>query len=87
MCSRACIDDLAHNALASLYRKQGAFEKAREHYETALAIDDAYEVTCFNYANLLVDMGKKEEAKAMYDRALELKPDFMQAKFEREKLS
>lgn len=80
-------DDLAHNALASLYRKQGAFEKAREHYEAALAIDDAYEVTCFNYANLLVDMGKKEEAKAMYDRALELKPDFMQAKFEREKLS
>ncbi len=80
-------DDLAHNALASLYRKQGAFEKAREHYEAALAIDDAYEVTYFNYANLLVDMDEKEAAKAMYDRALELKPDFMQAKFEREKLS
>ena len=80
-------DDLVHNALASIYRAKGDYVDARNHYEAALAIDDAYEVTYFNYANLLVDMEKPEEAKAMYDKALEIKPDFMQAKFEREKLS
>ena len=44
-------------------------------------------MTYFNYANLLVEMGEKEAAKTMYEKALELKPDFMQAKFELEKLS
>ncbi|MDX1296529.1 MAG: tetratricopeptide repeat protein, partial [Sulfurimonadaceae bacterium] len=80
-------DDLVHNAMASIFREQGAFEKAKEHYEAALGIDPEYEVTYFNYANLLIDMEESEEAKKMYEKALEIKPDFMQAKFELEKLS
>ncbi len=77
---------MVHNALASLYRDKGEFEKAKEHYEASLVIDSEYEVTYFNYANLLVDMDEKERAKVMYEKALKVKPDFMQAKFELEKL-
>ena len=56
----------------------------RSYY--ALSIDDSYAVTYFNYANLLLDMGEKEEARAMYEKAIALDPDFTQAKFELEKL-
>jgi len=78
-------DDMLHSALASLYRSEGNFEAAKEHYDAALSIDDSYAVTYFNYANLLLDMGEKEEARAMYEKAIAL-PDFTQAKFELEKL-
>lgn len=72
-------DDLTHNAIASLYRLEGAYERAQDHYLKALAIDDAYAATFYNYANLLVDMGEKEEARSMYERALELQNDFPEA--------
>ena len=80
-------DDTVHNAVASLYREQKAYDKAAEHYERALSIDDAYEITHFNYANLLVEMGETERAKEMYENALAIKPDFIQARFELDKLA
>lgn len=72
-------DDLVHNALASLYRTQGSLMLAKEHYEKALIIDDAYAVTYYNYANLLVDLDEKEQAEAMYLRAIELDGEMTQA--------
>jgi tetratricopeptide (TPR) repeat protein len=73
-------DDLTHNAIASLYRAENAYERAQDHYLKAIEIDDTYAQTFYNYANLLVDMDEIEEARAMYKRALELQSDFLQAR-------
>ncbi|MDP3301299.1 MAG: tetratricopeptide repeat protein [Sulfuricurvum sp.] len=73
-------DDLVHNALGSLYRTNGSLILAKEHYEKALKIDDAYAVTYYNYANLLVDLGEKEQAEAMYLRAIELDAEMNEAR-------
>jgi len=73
-------DDLTHNAIASLYRTENAYERAQDHYLKAIEIDDTYAQTFYNYANLLVDMDEIEEARGMYKRALELQSDFPQAR-------
>ena len=73
-------DDLTHNAIASLYRSEKAYERAQDHYLKALEIDDTYAQTYYNYGNLLVDMHEKEEARNMYKRALQLQNDFPQAR-------
>lgn len=73
-------DDLTHNAIASLYRAENAYERSQDHYRKAIEIDDTYAQTFYNYGNLLVDMGEIEEARAMYKRALELQSDFPQAR-------
>jgi len=73
-------DDLTHNAIASLYRVENAYERAQDHYLKAIEIDDTYAQTFYNYANLLVDMDEIEEARRMYKRALELQSDFPQAR-------
>ncbi|MCI4405917.1 MAG: tetratricopeptide repeat protein [Sulfuricurvum sp.] len=73
-------DDLTHNAIASLYRSERAYERAQDHYLKALEIDERYPQTYFNYGNLLVDMGEREQAREMYKRALELQSDFPQAR-------
>lgn len=73
-------DDLTHNAIASLYRLERAYERAQDHYLKAIEIDDEYAQTFYNYGNLLVDMGEIEEARTMYKRALELQSDFPQAR-------
>lgn len=73
-------DDLTHNAIASLYRSEKAYERAQDHYLKALEIDDTYAQTYYNYGNLLVDMHEKKEARNMYKRALQLQSDFPQAR-------
>src|SRR3989339_20096 len=73
-------DDLTHNAIASLYRAENAYERSQDHYRKALEIDDTYAQTFYNYGNLLVDMGEIEEARVMYKRSLELQSDFTQAR-------
>ena len=72
-------DDLVHNAIASLHRTKGSMVLAKEHYDKALNIDDTYAVTYYNYANLLVDLGEKEQAEAMYLRAIELDSEMNEA--------
>jgi len=73
-------DDLTHNAIASLYRAENAYERSQDHYRKALEIDASYAQTYYNYANLLVDMGEIEEARNMYKRALDLQRDFPEAR-------
>lgn len=75
-------DDIAHNALASLFRQKGKFEEAKKHYEAALKIDSEYAITYYNYANLLVDMGDLDSAMMQYELALRYDPDFKEAKEE-----
>jgi len=75
-----------HQAMASLYRKMGEFASARNHLNASLDIDDKNPITYYNYGNLLIDMNQKEEAKEMYQKALELDGEFKEAKEELAKL-
>lgn len=79
-------NEFLHNSIASVYRANGEYISAKMHLSASLDIDDSNPVTYYNYGNLLVDMKHLEEAKAMYEKALELNPDFSQAKEELEKL-
>lgn len=80
-------DDVTHNALAILLVSLERMEEAEEHYKKALEFDDNYEVTWFNYANMMQSLGKTEEAKNMYRKALEIDSNFEQAKEELENLA
>lgn len=75
-----------HQAIASVYRKTGDYEKAKEHLDYSLEQDSENPITYFNYGNLLVDMQETEAAKEMYKKALELDDEFAEAKEELEKL-
>lgn len=80
-------DDLAHNALASIYKDKGEFAQAQEHYEEALNIDSQYAVTYYNYGNLLVVMGETAKAKEMYVKALSLDGELQAARTALEELA
>jgi tetratricopeptide (TPR) repeat protein len=79
-------NEYIHNALASIYRKNGEYTSAKMHLHASLEIDDENPLTYYNFGNLLVDMQKDEEALEMYKKAIELNPDFNEAKEELEKL-
>ena len=80
-------DDVTHLAIASQFKALNRFNEAEEHYKAAIVLDDAYEVSYFNYANLLVEMQRVDEAKIMYEKALEINPDLDAAKEELERLN
>ncbi|MFT5661634.1 MAG: tetratricopeptide (TPR) repeat protein [Sulfurimonas sp.] len=80
-------NEVIHNALASLFRARGEFTSAKIHIKASLDIDSENPVTYYNYGNLLVDTENKEEAKEMYTKALELNPDFDEARVELDKLN
>ena len=79
-------NEFIHNSMASIYRQNGEFTSAKMHLNESINIDDKNAITYYNYGNLLVDMEKPDEAKEMYNRALEINPDFDEAKEELEKL-
>lgn len=80
-------NEFIHNAMASIYRKNGEFTSAKMHLHASLEIDDKNPITYYNYGNLLVDMQRDEEAIEMYKKALEINPEFTEAKEEIEKLT
>ncbi len=80
-------NEMIHNAMASLYRANGEFTSAKIHLKASLDIDDENPITYYNYGNLCVEIGNTEEAVEMYERAIELNPDFEEAKEELEKLN
>ncbi|MEA3371185.1 MAG: tetratricopeptide repeat protein [Campylobacterota bacterium] len=71
-----------HQAMASIYRKNKEFASAKLHLNALVEIDDSNPITFYNYGNLYVDMEHIDEAKEMYRTALELNPDFEEAKEE-----
>ena len=79
-------NEFAYNSMASIYRENGEFTSAKIQLKASLDIDDENPVTYYNYGNLLVDMEHKEEAIEMYKRAIEINPDFTEAKEELKKL-
>ncbi|WP_373073273.1 tetratricopeptide repeat protein [Sulfurimonas sp.] len=80
-------DEFVHNSLASVYRAEGEYASAKMHLNDSLALDGTNPVTYYNYGNLMVDMKNEDVAREMYSKALELNPEFEEAKQELEKLS
>lgn len=80
-------NEYIHNSIASVYRTEGEFVSARMHLSASLNINPDNAITHYNYGNLLVDMKHLDEAKEMYKKAIELNPDFIEAKEELEKLT
>ena len=76
-----------HQAMASIYRKNKEYASAKLHLNALVEIDDSNPITFYNYGNLFADMEHPVEAKRMYLQAIELNPDFDEAKEELEKLS
>ncbi|GGL05569.1 hypothetical protein GCM10007382_26780 [Salinibacterium xinjiangense] len=56
--------------LGNLLWEDGELVAAEQHPNVAAALGDAY-ATC-NYAQLLVELGRKSEARAMFKTAVEL---------------
>jgi len=79
-------NEFAHNSIASIYRKNGELISAKMHLNASVDIDSQNPITYYNYGNLLVDMQHNEEAIEMYKKALEINPDFKEAKQELETL-
>ena len=79
-------NEYIHNSMASIYRSRGEFTSAKLHLKASLDIEDENPITYYNFGNLLVDMQNNEEAVQMYEKALELNPEFTEAKEELEKL-
>lgn len=75
-----------HNSIATIYREQKEYASARLHLNRSLEIDGTNPITCYNYGNLLVDMEHFDEAQEMYKRAVELDPNFDEAKEELQKI-
>jgi len=75
-----------HQAMASVYRKTHEYASARNHLNRSLELDDKNPITYYNYGNLLLDMKHFDEAKDMYENALNLDADFVEAKNELAKL-
>lgn len=80
-------NEYIHNSIASVYRAEGEFVSARMHLSASLNINPDNAITHYNYGNLLVDMKHFDEAKEMYKKAIELNPDFSEAKEELAKLA
>jgi len=79
-------NEFIHNSIASIYKANGEFISAKMHFHASIDIDDSNAITYYNFGNLLVEMKHQQEAKDMYEKALEINPDFMEAKEELEKL-
>ncbi len=59
-----------HNMLGVIYHDQGRFERAEESFRAALRINPAYTEAALNLAVACNELGKYDEAKAVYQAAL-----------------
>jgi len=80
-------DPAIYSLMASCYRAMKNYTKANEMIKQALHLDPLNAVYHFNYANILLDLNHKEEAKKEYEKALEIDPTLEAAKEELEKLA
>jgi tetratricopeptide (TPR) repeat protein len=65
------IDAMAHNNLGIVYLEKGAFDKAEQHLQRALAIDDQYSKAYYNLAVVRLLQKRKEEAQSLFEKAVE----------------
>ena len=72
-------DDLAEGSLANALHKLGEDDAAVVHHLRAIALDGDYAPHFYNYANTLLDMGKREDALVQYREALKRDPQLEEA--------
>ena len=72
---------------ASTARRQGDLKKAHELFNTALKLDPESPLIRNNYANLLIDMQKYDDALAILESILQEHPDYKDAIFNRNRLN
>ncbi|WP_348214143.1 hypothetical protein [Luteolibacter sp.] len=65
--------------LANVLGALGQQEASELHYRRSLEIDPSYAQSWKNLGSLLINMNRREEGMACIDRALELKPDLLEA--------
>lgn len=70
---------LGHKLLAECYEKEGGMRRAIEEYVTAVDINKKDYKSYFKIADLLRDLGKKDEATQMLDTLVKTKPDCYEA--------
>ncbi len=80
-------NEYIHNSMASIYRANEEFTSAKMHLHASIDIDDKNPATYYNFGNLLLDMKHNDEAKEMYKKAIDINPDFSEAKEELDKLN
>ena len=82
-------NDIAHNNLGAVLVRKGRFDEALEHLYAAVKLNPAYgtayiniAVTLYQQASALAqeDESRWHEAVDLYRRALEIKPDFVEAR-------
>lgn len=64
-----------HDRKVKKREKREDYPKAKERYDQALAIDGSYAPAVASKARILEKLGQKEEAKSLFTRYLELRPD------------
>ncbi|MFO0946061.1 MAG: hypothetical protein U1D30_08960 [Planctomycetota bacterium] len=77
----------AHSLLAQLLAERGDVGEAEKHYIIADQRESDSANFHFNFARLLVRQGNGEHAKTQLKKALELRPDFRQAREQWRRLS
>ena len=70
---------LGHKLLAEYYEKEGGMRRAIDEYVTAVDINKKDYKSYFKIADLLRDLGKKDEAIQMLEHLVKTKPDCYEA--------
>ncbi len=74
-------DPVLHNNLGLVYFEDSQVELARKHFTRALSLKHDYAEAINNYGAVLASIGKSKEAIALYNKAIEIKPEFQPAYF------
>ncbi len=69
-----------YNNLATAYDAKGWKELEIEQYRIALDIDPTFAVGYYNLGQVLRELGREQEAREAFRKALQLKPDFKEAR-------
>ena len=68
-----------HRLLAQTYEKEGGMRKAIDEYVKAIDINKKDYDSYYKISELLVNLGKKDEAVQMLNNLIHIKPDYYQA--------
>jgi tetratricopeptide (TPR) repeat protein len=68
-------DATNYNFLANIYRDKGQTDLAIENYHKAIELNDKFAQPRVNLASMLINLGKKDDAKSVIEDGLKAFPD------------